>query len=528
MLTTVWLRRVATTVVSAMPRVKRWIIVVHRWLGAGLSLLALMWFATGIVVIYAPLPAFRAEFQAARLPVLDCARCTGTLREAIGAMPGRDTTAHVRLGMLLERPVWRYLGDDRRWHLIAADLGASIDTVNGADAVRIATAAAGTGSAPVVDSSTISQPDQWTLEGVLRNQLPLHRIEFGDPARTRVYVSERGGEVILETTRRERALAWMGAIPHFLYPRVLRARLGVWLNVVIILAGLGALASLSGLIIGVWLLRLRARGAGPNRRSLSPYRDGWLRWHHYLGLVFGVFTFTWMLSGMLSVDPFDWSPGDEPTVRETLALAGGALDATRFSLAPADAARILGAALRLRELRALMVAGRPYWLGVDSASRTMIVRADSATPMASTSVASAILDSAISATASARIVDRVELRAPDDYYYPAYGVTRRFPVVRVRLADAAATAFYVDPSRGEIVLKEVTRSRAERWLYAGLHDLDFRGIGTRRPLWDITVIGLLLGGLSLAVTSVVAAWRWLRAGRYGTIRSLWSFRRRPE
>ena len=488
---------------------KRWIIVAHRWLGAGLSLFALMWFATGIVLLYAPLPAFRSQREPARLPLLDCSRCRGTLREAIGTMPGRDTTAPVRLGMLLGRPVWRYLGDDRRWHLFAADLGSPIDSVGGADAVRIAAADAGTASAPVVDSSTISEPDQWTLERVLRTQLPLHRIEFGDAAGTRMYVSERGGEVILTTTRRERALAWMGAIPHFLYPRILRSRLGVWRNVVIILAVFGALASLSGLIVGIWLLRLRGRAAGPDRRPISPYRAGWMRWHHYLGLVFGVFTFTWMLSGMLSVDPFDWSPGDEPTARETLAFAGGALDATRFTLAPAGAARILGPSLRLRELRPLMVAGRPYWLGIDSASRTRIVRADSAAPAVRTDLARAILDSAIRAASTARILDRVEMRSPDDYYYPSYGRPRNFPIVHVRLADTEATTLYVDPALGEIVMKEVTRSRAERWLYTGLHDLDFRVLSTRRPLWDIVIIGLLLGGLSLAVTSVAGAWRWL-------------------
>src|SRR6185437_552195 len=101
-----------------------------------------------------------------------------------------------------------------------------------------------------------------------------------------------------------------------------------------------------------------------------------------------------MLSGMLSVDPFEWSPGDEPTTREALAFAGGALDATRFTLAPAGAARILGDSLRLRELRPLMVAGHPYWLGIDSASHTRIVRADSAAPAVGKNVPRAILDSA--------------------------------------------------------------------------------------------------------------------------------------
>ena len=489
---------------------RRWIIAVHRWLGAALSIFALMWFATGIVLIYAPLPAFSPERQLRGMEPLDCSRCRGSLRDALLAMSGRDTTAPVRLGMLLGRPVWRYLGDDERWHALAADGGASLGTISSAEAVRIADADARLGGAPVADSATISKPDQWTLEGVLRHQLPLHRIDFGDDAGTRSWVSAYAGDVILTTTRRERALAWVGAIPHFLYPRVLRVRLGAWLEVVIVLAGLGALMSLSGLIVGVWLLRLRGRSrAAEGRMPMSPYRTGWMRWHHYLGLIFGVFTFTWMLSGMLSVDPFDWSPGDEPSTSEALAFAGGALDGARFHLAPGDAARLLGDGAALRELRPIMVAGHPYWLGFDSASATRVVRADIEKPTIAEAIARSVIDSALVPIIRSPVVEIAELRAPDDYYFATSTYHRTFPVLRIRLADRDRTAFYIDPRRGEIAMKQVTRSRAERWLYTGLHDLEFRALSTRRPLWDIAIIALLLGGISLSVTSIVGAWRWL-------------------
>jgi hypothetical protein len=36
-----------------------------------------------------------------------------------------------------------------------------------------------------------------------------------------------------------------------------------------------------------------------------------------------------------------------------------------------------------------------------------------------------------------------------------------------------------------------------------------RGLTLRRPLWDEAIAALLLGGLSVAVTGVVVAWRWL-------------------
>ena len=53
--------------------------------------------------------------------------------------------------------------------------------------------------------------------------------------------------------------------------------------------------------------------------------------------------------------------------------------------------------------------------------------------------------------------------------------------------------------------EKITRLR--RWLYQGLHGLDFPAIYFRRPLWDVIVIGLSLGGLVLSITTFTPAWR---------------------
>ncbi len=39
-------------------------------------------------------------------------------------------------------------------------------------------------------------------------------------------------------------------------------------------------------------------------------------------------------------------------------------------------------------------------------------------------------------------------------------------------------------------------SRLERWLYNGLHSLDFQFWYSKRPLWDFGMLVLLLGGLA--------------------------------
>lgn len=492
-------------------RLKRWAILVHLYIGVALCLLGAMWFATGVVLMYAPFPGFVQERQDARQMPLDCSRCAIPLAEALGAMHDRDPAATVRVGMLLDRPAFRFLGTDRRWHVIFADDGSALGQINAGEARRVAAIYAALGETPAAGSVLIGEPDQWTLEGVLRNQLPLFRVDFADPRGTRVYVSASAGEAITTSTRRERLLSWIGAIPHWIYPRVVRARLAAWRWTIIVLATLGTVLSLTGLVIGVWQFRWRRRATlGGRLPARSAYRTGWMRWHHYLGLLFGAVTFTWFLSGLLSVDPFDWSPGDSATPAERLSLAGGTIDGARFTLAPADAARRLSLGATVRELRATMVGGKGYWVSVGSGAQSRLVRAAPDAAPAPVALPFATLAAAATGLVpGSRIVAIDTLRTHDDYYYPAPNRPSVLPALRVRFDDAAHSAFYLDPRTGTITAKQVTRSRVERWLYTGLHDLDFPALHDRRPLWDLVMIVLSLGGLALAATGVVIGWRWV-------------------
>ena len=54
------------------------------------------------------------------------------------------------------------------------------------------------------------------------------------------------------------------------------------------------------------------------------------------------------------------------------------------------------------------------------------------------------------------------------------------------------------------------RNWVSRWLYHGLHSLDFPWLYNYRPLWDIVVITLMFGGTALCVTTLVLTWRVLK------------------
>ena len=91
------------------------------------------------------------------------------------------------------------------------------------------------------------------------------------------------------------------------------------------------------------------------------------------------------------------------------------------------------------------------------------------------------------------VQDAVWLQEYDGYYYDSRG-SRPLPVLRVRYADEHGTWLYLDPQRGGIVQRSVSVTRLRRWLYQGFHSLDFPFIYFRRPLWDIVVIVLSIGG----------------------------------
>ena len=72
---------------------------------------------------------------------------------------------------------------------------------------------------------------------------------------------------------------------------------------------------MTGLYIGVRQLLRRPDG------RWSPY-DGFNLWHHVAGLVFGVLTLSWILSGLLSMNPWGLLEGAGGE-QERLAAARG-------------------------------------------------------------------------------------------------------------------------------------------------------------------------------------------------------------
>ncbi len=502
---------------------RRWLIWTHRYLGIPLSVVFVVWFASGIVMMYTGgMPEIAPAERLERIDPIDIAAVRVTPAEAAARGGVDGTPRRVTLLTVLARPAYRF--DDVT---VFADDGARLAPIGSAAARTAVLRYTGAPAAAVAYDRLVVDPDQWTL--TVRAALPAHRFVIDDAAGSEAYVSQETAEVVMLTTRRSRALAWAGAIPHWFYVRAVRVEQTLWSRAVVWTSIVGCMVVLLGLALGVTQFRWRARG----RRI--PYA-GWMWWHYVTGVVFGVFTLTWTFSGLLSVEPFDWTRARGLELPSDT-LAGGPLNLQRF---PAIEAAAWTRAVDGREVKEVLlrqVNDEPYYeahlapapaaaavaagqmtAGAPSPGTASDRRLIAAETLASRKAPfdTATLVSRLEEVAGVPVVDSERLDSYDNYYYGRPEDAAPLPVVRVRFADPMETWVYVDPAAGRIVRSVHRSSRVERWLFNGLHSLDFSFWYDRRPLWDIGVILLSFGGLASSGIGL-----WVGVGRIRRAVSRW-------
>jgi len=389
---------------------------------------------------------------------------------------------------------------------VFADDGSLLETVSPQDALAIVRVAFREDRTGARIAQTLEKPDQWTTEVSFRANGALQMIALGDAADTNVYVASNTGDIIMKTDRSSRMWGYVGPVIHWFYFRPLRVRGELWFNIIVYGSLVGCIVSMLGLLIGVYRYSVARRYFQGS--SSTPYA-GWLRWHHYAGLVFGVFTFTWVLSGMLSMEPWNLSEDNGPEGAQVAAIRGRGVDVARFSVTPAQALAAARTRLAPKELELMQFMGTPYYRAQDAGGRTVLVTADRGPD-----VREAFTQAELMAAARAAMPAHIETEATwltsyDAYYYDRVAA-RPLPVLRVKYADPDSSWLYLTARDGALVQRETARGRPWRWLYHGLHSLDFPGFYQTAWLWDAVIVTLCAGGLLLSLTSVIVGWSSLR------------------
>lgn len=482
-------------------RLKRYLYLLHRWLGIAMCLLFALWFGSGIVLMYVHYPTLTEQERIAALPPLDPAAIAIGPARALAMMGAENSgVVSLRLTTIMGRPSYAIVDSHNQPFTVFADDGSMLASgISPSMALRVVAESGFASPGTQLAYSGQIEMDQWTVSSRYDSLRPLHRVALGDDAGTELYVSDVTGQIVLDTDRAERFWNWLGATIHWIYPLQLRRHPGLWADVVVCLSVAGLLVVVTGSVVG--LLRLRPR-KGYRQGGISPYRD-MRRWHHLLGLCSAAFLLTFMFSGLMSMSPWGLFASSASARDQILQYQGGLLG--HDAELPDPRNTVLDKVL---EVNWRQVSGS-VWLELnDSAGRGRIVAADGS-DRPEFEQRSLVLQSLPALLIDAAVLSVAELGAADAYYYGRQQRPRRLPVLRVQFDDPESTWFHVDPVSGEVLGRLTRANRVQRWLYNGLHSLDFRLLLERRPLWDILMLGLMGLGLVFSVSSVVIGWRRL-------------------
>ncbi len=497
----------------------RLLLLVHRYLGIGIGILMVMWCLSGFVMMYVSYPALPPQTRLAHLEPIAWGNCC---RVSVQALADSERVSSFRIEMLTDHPLLEVHTDRGSEKLIDLMSGALLGPVAPREAALVAQSYREAPTSPLPNvhaarDTTVATPqllglielDEWTLEGVSAGERPLYRFKMEDPRGTELYVSSTTGRVVQLTTRVERFWNWFGSVPHWLYFTGLRRHAELWSEIVIYTSLAGCFLTIIGIYLGVRQLLSQPCG------RWSPYR-GFRLWHHLAGLVVGLFTLSWVLSGLLSMNPWGLLEGAGAEV-ERAQLRG--LEPSGLQVKSAVQALAAAHPTGVVAVQSAPLHGRLYLVTSYAYDKRRRLDANGTDdPLDDSQL------SLIARTLSARTIPPTEhasaqtlvplqlqwLSEGDNYYFSHDSSPVRLPVYRLAPVHASGTRYYVDTVSGELLAEMDGGNRGYRWWYQGLHRLDFSAWLRGRPQWDLLVWILLSGVTVVCVTGAYLGYQRLR------------------
>jgi hypothetical protein len=216
-----------------------------------------------------------------------------------------------------------------------------------------------------------------------------------------------------------------------------------------------------------------------------------LAWfHRWVGVGLCLMFATWFATGAVMV--FVAFPALSDRDR---AAQSEPIDLARLRIAPAQAQALLGGG----DLRLVSLGGAPAYVGSGHDGKAVAISGETGYPLRR-----------LQPAAARRIAARFEKVTPvgvgGPFDYDQWIVHQQFdplrPFYRVDLADRQHTQLYVSARTGEVVQRTRGYERAWNWLGSVIHWIYFVPIRKSFALWDWTVWGLALVGLSTAAVGI--------------------------
>lgn len=352
---------------------------------------------------------------------------------------------------------------------------------------------------------TLHEREQWILYERFERAMPIYKFTYGDPERHQLFISGKTGEVQQLTTRSERVWAWLGAIPHKFYYPAIRKDVDLWKTVITTGGIICLLAAFSGLLRGIsiqWKLSRK------KRMLASPFKKTSYRWHHALGLVFGIFIVCWGISGSLAMQkvpkwlvPYE----NEYSMYGPDIWEGDSLPLSSFRL---DYRKVIAAYPDVKRIEWHVIGEKPVY-SVVSDSNTVFVDATDTVPRFLEVTAQAIRVAMKRIYGDSTDVKVERMDDYDQYYMPSYDSRPALPVYKATIANSDGSVYYIGTDN-DYCRYFNTNKKARKWLFGAMHYLNINGLTSNPPLWHCCIWILCLGGTGVSFTGIILGIRYIR------------------
>lgn len=470
----------------------------HSVAGTVIAVFFFMWFFTGLVFIYHPYPRLddkMANHHRENIQ-MDSLRPIAYYTDSLL----KDTVKSIKLDENLGQAMFKIETADSTYKL-CADTTANKKKVKFADVEAIA---AKWIKGKPVSVDTLHDRAQWILYERYKKAMPIYKFTYDDAEGHELFISEKTGEVQQLTTRSQRIWAWLGAIPHKFYYPCIRRDVDIWETVITIGGILCLLAALSGFVHGI---SLQVKVYKKKRKLVNPFKKPVYKWHHLLGLVFGIFIIAWGLSGIFSMQKVPkWLVPYEKNYSMFAddIWEGDSLPLSTYKL---DYRKILSVYPDVKQIEWRVIGDKPVY-DIVSDSNEVFVDASDSVPQALSIKADAV-EKAMHRIYGKDTPVKVELMNEyDEYYMASYDNRPVLPVYKATVDNKDGSVYYIS-TNSDYCRYFNTNKKVRKWLFSGIHYLNIRCIVSHPALWYTCIWILCIGGMIVSLTGVILGVKYI-------------------
>ncbi len=468
---------------------------IHRVLGTVISLLFLMWFITGLVLIYKSFPDVdKTQRHDHRICLTDS---LPNIEDVLAQIPQDEKLKSIQVNQYKNKGIFT-VETSKDTYYISSQLEQDNEPISKAELEDIAQSWV---QASIAKIDTLHKQDIWIMYSKYQKELPIYKVHFDDSAKHQLYLSSRTGEVQQLTTRNERLWAYVGSIPHKLYIPALRQHTRTWINTLTTLATLSFITVITGFILGV---RAYTKRYKIQKKWSTPYRKFSYKWHTLFGFAFSLFLFTWSISGMMALQKVpQWLVKTHTNYHIPQKIKGKKVDPAAY---PLDYRKLQEAFPKLKQISWTSFQGVPIYEIIDGkevlhidASKDSIQRLN---------LSEAQICQAIESIHGQETKYNIQLIHHFEEYYLPWKRDLDLPVYKVSVESEDENTYYISPETGNY--KHLDKNRkARKWLFNGFHYLHIQWLMERPVLWTLTIWFLALGCIAVSGTGVWLSFKFL-------------------